>query len=139
MDKNDPPIHPLQAMVDGLGAAWQRERAGTQMTLGGLLKELESVGGERKIMGLGDPISYRGYYCDLAFEPKGAAVTVAEVLKSVRDCMGREFTGYKGGEFLMGESTPIWSAHYGDCGQRIVGLNLDVEPITLELREDDVE
>ena len=141
MAKEDPPIHPMQAMVDGMSAAWQKERSGTQVTLGGLIKTLESVDGERKIIGLGGPISYRGYYCDLAFEPTDEVVTVAKALTLARTCMGRVFTGYKGGDYMMGESTPIWSARYSDCGLRIMGLTLNAEPITLTLasEEDDTE
>lgn len=130
------PIHPMQAMVDGMGAAWQKQRATIQMTLGAFIKALEGIDPERKIAGVGGPTSYRGYYCDLAFEPTSAILSVADVLKSARDCMGRVFEGYKGGDFQMGERTPLWSAEYGDSGLRIMGLNLEADPITLNLKEE---
>jgi hypothetical protein len=125
-------------MVDGMSAAWKKQRALTQMTLGALIAALESVDPERKIVGLGSPMSYRGYYSDLAFKPSTEAVTVAEALKTARDCMGRVFEGYKGGDFCMGENTPIWSAEYGNSGcPRIMGLNLNADPITLTLKEEE--
>ena len=37
-DAPDLPIHPLQATIDGLTAAWQTERANSQMTLGALIE-----------------------------------------------------------------------------------------------------
>lgn len=129
---NDEPIHPLQAMMNGMSKALQQGRSKTQLTLGGLIKALESVDPERKIVGLGRPMSYRGYYEDLAFQPDDKPVTVAEAIKMARECMGKVFEGYKGGDFQMGELTPIWSANYGEgSSPRIMGLNWEVEPIAL--------
>lgn len=133
---NDP-ISPLQAMFDGMSAAWQKERAATQMTLGKLISALESVAKDRKIVGIGSPMSYRGYYSDLAFSPSKDAETVAVVLDRAKSCMGRVFEGYKGGDYMMGENTPIFSAEYGDGGPRIMGLNLDADPITLILKDEE--
>src|SRR3990172_4280267 len=98
------PIHPLQAMVHGMSAAWAKQRATTQMTLGALIKGLEGVDPERKITGLGSPMSYRGYYSDLAFRPSAESVPIAKVLEAARSCMGRVFEGYKGGDFCIGET-----------------------------------
>lgn len=128
---NNEPINPLQAMVDGMSAAWQKGRSKTQMTLGGLIKALEAIDPEQQIVGLGEPISYRGYYSDLSFEPDGGVTTVAQALKDAGACMGRVFEGYKGGDFQMGEMTPIWSAFYSSSGPRIMGLNLTANPISL--------
>lgn len=131
------PIHPIQAMIDGMNAAYQKQRSETQMTLGGFIAKLSSLDPERKIVGVGDPISYRGYYSDLAFEPTTDVKTVVEVLAKAKDCMGRIFEGYKGGDFQMGENTPIWSSEYGtSSSDRIMGLNTDSEPITLVLEKE---
>jgi hypothetical protein len=131
LNMSDEPIHPMQAMIDGMGAAWMKQRSKTQLTLSGLIKQLESVDQGRKIVGLGEPMSYRGYYSDLAFATDGAEMTVAEALKMVRDCMGQMFEGYKGGDFPMSAMTPLWSANYGGSGPRIMGLNAEKDPITL--------
>lgn len=127
---------PLQSMFDRLSAGWQNERAETQMTLGKLIKALEDLPPDRKINGLGKASSYRGYYDDLAFEPNEEEATVADALKCARGCMGQVFQGYKGGDFLMGERTPVWSAEWGSCGQRIMGLNVEENPIILALAPD---
>ena len=127
-------IHPLQAMVDGMSAEWQKDRAKSQMTLGELISKLEQLDGNREIAGIGKPDSYRGYYSDLAFEPIEEKTTIEALLKVCRYCMGIEFTGYKGGEYLMGESTPLWIASYGVSGDRLMELN-DSEDVIVPITE----
>ena len=118
------PIHPLQAMVNGINSALQRDRAESQMTLGALITALEALPADRQISGLGELMSYRGYYCDLAFEPSEEIETVDALLTRCREAMGKEFTGYKGGEFMMGTSTPLWIASYGyGGGDRLMSLD----------------
>lgn len=132
------PIHPLQAMVNGMNEAWQQERSRTQMTLGGFIATLEALPRERIIVGVGAAFSYRGYYSDLAFEADGRTRTVGEVLSAARACMGQVFEGYKGGDFVMGARTPLWSVeHYSMTGPRIMGLNTEADPITLTLAPED--
>lgn len=76
-------------------------------------------------------MSYRGYYSDLSFEPSEEVRSVEDVVKMLETkCLGKEFTGYKGGEYFMDENTPIWIAEYGNCGVRIMKLNGEQEPIT---------
>lgn len=83
------------------------------MKLGGLIKLLESLNPKETLpVGLSNPHSYRGYYDDLAFEPIKKESKVSDILKVVRDCVGQTFTGYKGGDFTMDESSTIWIAHY---------------------------
>lgn len=115
----------IQAFVDTIGKAAAYDRAKTQMTLGALIDRLASMD-QGVVVKLGAPISYRGYYCDLAFEPSDEGVTVEELLKTCRDCDGKEFTGYKGGEFIMDRLTPIWVAEYGQpSANRIMGVEHD--------------
>jgi hypothetical protein len=109
-------IHPLQAMLDGMSAKWQRDRAATQMTLGALMNRLKELPPDLLIDGLARPHSYRGYYSDLAFEPSGNRRTTAETLAMCQECMGQVFQGYKGGDFMMGATTPVWIAEYGCSG-----------------------
>lgn len=116
-------IHPLQAMMNGWSQNWQKQRAETQMTLGKLIAELEKLPPETPVFGLGKLMSYRGYYCDLAFSPTGEQRSVKSLLDECREAMGKVFTGYKGGDYVMGETTPLWLAAYGECGERIMGLS----------------
>jgi hypothetical protein len=115
----------LQHLIDGMIGQWQRERAASeQMTLGELIAALEAMPADLVIAGLTKPHSYRGYYCDLAFEPC-EKTTAGELLELCRGAMGRVFTGYKGGDYTMGENTPVWVANYGDCGLRLMSLGSD--------------
>ena len=115
----------IQAFVDGLSAQWQRERAGSQMTLGKLIDRLSTLPADKPINELKNPHSYRGYYCDLAFETGVNKIPVAEALALCRSAMGEVLEGYKGGDFQMGRNTPVWLANYGCTGQKLLGLNED--------------
>lgn len=65
--------------------------------------------------------SWRGVYAELAM---GYCDNEEKLLKDLlADCksaVGKEFSGYKGGEFVMGKSTPIWVANYGDSGNTAI-------------------
>ena len=115
----------MQALIDGMSAQWQRERAETQMTLGKIIQALESMPSTSSIKGIGELASYRGYYSDLAFQPEPGERSVSEVLADCCAAMGKIFQGYKGGEFVMGELTPLWIADYGVCGVKVMDINAD--------------
>lgn len=126
-------INPMQAYIDAKSAEWQKERSNTQLTLGKAIETLKAMDNDTKIVGLGELMSYRGYYCDLAFEP-GKDMTAGELLEECQNAMGRVFQGYKGGDYLMGETTPLWVAEYGDCGLKLMAINPDG---TIETQEDE--
>ena len=89
------------------------------MTLGELIEILQKADPDHVCkVGFGAPMSYRGYYDELAFEP-AENVTVASMLKNARSALGGTFIGYKGGEFLMSEHTDCWLAHYGHTGETL--------------------
>lgn len=78
--------------------------------------------------------SWRGSYNELALnytsediKPKAKPFTVTKFLKMLKDTIGKEFTGYKGGEYIMEEDTPIWVANYGNSGNTAVVDVLDNE------------
>ena len=112
----------IQYLVDGVLAEAAKERAKSQMTLGGLIDTLKELNPNMEVMGLEEPHSYRGYYQDLAFELSVSNMKVSEMLNMCQECMGEVFEGYKGGDFQMGRNTPIWVANYGSCGDKIVHL-----------------
>lgn len=126
----------LQALVDCMNSEEQKKRANSgQLTLGKLIEKLELLPPDTPITGLGALRSYRGYYADLAFEPEDGITTVGVVIERCRAAMGREFTGYKGGEFLMGENTPLWVSGYGYAsGLKLMGLEARdgaLRPVTM--------
>ena len=70
--------------------------------------------------GFGKAHSYRGFYEDVAFEPK-ENVTFGEMLVEARIALGKTFTGHKGGEYTMREYTDCWIAPYGEGGGDKIG------------------
>lgn len=48
--------------------------------------------------------------------------------------MGRVFSGWKGGDYVMGALTPLWVAEKGCCGQKLMAVRADGE---IETAEDD--
>lgn len=124
----------MQALIDGLSAQWQRERSDSQMTLGGLIHALEGMPADAQVANLCGAHSYRGYYCDLAFERAEGTRAAGDLLAECRNCMGQVFEGYKGGDFMMGASTPLWVAEYGCSGDKLMAVHADG---TIETRSDD--
>jgi hypothetical protein len=124
----------MQALIDGLGSQWQRERSATQMTLGALIAALEAMPEGAMVANLADEHSYRGYYDDLAFEHFDGLRPTVELLADCRTAMGKVYQGYKGGDFRMHAMTPVWVASYGCCGQKIMRLGVDGD---IELADDD--
>lgn len=124
----------LQQMIDGMIVEWQRERASSQMTLGKLITILGEMPPETKVVNLHDPHSYRGYYCDFAFERGEGTITAAELLTECKEAMGQVFMGYKGGDYVMGAKTPVWIANYGCSGEKLMALGADG---SIETKQDD--
>lgn len=123
----------LQEMVDAMLAANRRERSASQLTLGQLISKLEDLPGNSPVPNLTNPKSYRGYYADLAFDLEDGTCPAAYLLDLCRAALGTSFVGYKGGDFEMGRSTPLWVAGYGDVGQKII----DFDGEDLSLQDDD--
>ena len=93
------------------------------MTLGELIEELKRHDRNKIVpMGFHHPHSYRGYYDQLAFEP-ARNITVGEMLNCAQEALNTTYPGWKGGDFTMGESTEVWLADEGDCGE-IIGPEL---------------
>lgn len=47
----------------------------------------------------------------------------AELLSECKAAMGQVFTGYKGGDYVMGALTPVWVANYGCGGVKLITLS----------------
>lgn len=63
--------------------------------------------------------SYRGVYAFLAvgYDNKGEPPLVKDFIKLLESAIGKTYTGYKGGEFVMHERTPLFVANIGEAGQ----------------------
>jgi len=77
--------------------------------------------------------SYRGYYEDLGIVPDRREdvqpLNVSGVIRLLEFAIGQEFTGYKGGEFVMSRSTRVWVSEYGSASGLSVYAVEDVSNI----------
>lgn len=112
------------------------------MTLGELIKALERKGAEESVR-IGfvhfkpdlTIRSYRGDYSQLAIGYKdGGDCKVGELVAVLKEAVGKEFTGYKGGEYTMDEDTPVYIANSGESGGTyIADVRNDGWVVTLEV------
>ncbi len=110
----------LQKLVDVMNEQGRHTRAQYQLTLGALIKKLESANRNLPVLCsngvmLGELSSYRGYYSDLAFEPTEKQTTVEGLMIDCKKALDTTFVGYKGGDFVMGSDTPLWLSPWGEC------------------------
>lgn len=127
----------MQALMESMNATEQKRRAESgQLTLGSLINALERTSADLTVKGFGELHSYRGYYSDLAFTPATSRITAGELLERCKAAMGRVFQGYKGGDFLMGENTPLWISDYGTAsGMRLMGIRADEDLVIIPVTE----
>ncbi len=63
--------------------------------------------------------SYRGFYDQLALgfqmAEYGKEITVEQLAELASKAVGKVFTGYKGGDYVMHRGTALWVANYGEC------------------------
>ena len=127
----------LQSMVDNATTAARKKvmDQSAQLTLGELILTLESITDKTISISINQPKgipshlhSWRGIYAELALEyaQDGEYHTVAKLLKRLKGAVGETFIGYKGGDFTMGKTTPIWISNYGDADHNaVVGVSVD--------------
>lgn len=63
--------------------------------------------------------SYRGYYEQLALgytDDYAKEMNVGILLELLKDTIDKVFEGWKGGDYQMGEDTPMWVANPGEAG-----------------------
>lgn len=128
----------LQDVINAMNESSRRTRSQYQLTLGGAINVLETLDPEKTIlfdigMSPSDPHSYRGYYSDLCFESDSPR-SVGEFLADLKSANGHIFEGYKGGDFKMDESTPLWVAPYGSCGVAMMAIK-DGDVVTIETKD----
>ena len=118
----------LQKLVDAMSETSRMERGNYHVTLGELIEFVDKLPllTTVKFSNGSHPSgvdSYRGYYSDLAIEPSNEKINVEKFLVILRGSLGKTFMGYKGGDFIMEENTPLWMANYGDCGEAVVSIS----------------
>ena len=110
-----------------------------QLTLGELIYELKKYEPKEEVrfdFGYFEPgaiDSYRGYYEQLAIsyrEFENARMTVGVLLEMCKNALGNTFTGYKGGDYVMSEDTPLWASNRSDAtGTAIVGVTEELDVV----------
>lgn len=134
----------MQAFINAISHSGKLSREGYHLKLGSLVTKLQDAPPEATVAfdfggRPGEPHSYRGYYEDLSFEPEDSPeLKVGAFLKICRDALGQTFEGYKGGDFVMDESTVLWASPYGSSGGRaIVGAEMQDGRFVLLTRDVD--
>jgi hypothetical protein len=94
-----------------------------QITLGELIARLEGVDGSKPVVFDGGEFqpshlgSWRGSYHELAIryeESEGdESMSAGDMAYLCNEANGSEFRGYKGGDFEMDSTTPVWVANRG--------------------------
>jgi hypothetical protein len=94
-----------------------------QLTLGELILKVQAISSKEKpvVFDFDEKLTpergscWRGSYCELAINFRsGEPIDGAAFLKMLEDEIGATHKGYKGGDFTMGKTTPVWAAEdYG--------------------------
>lgn len=94
------------------------------LTLGDVLVALQKEDPEKMLkFGLTYGHSYRGYYDQVAFE-LSPYISVGNMKKEVEEAVNHTYTGWKGGEYSMNLTTPVWVADLGGTGDPLTRLTL---------------
>ena len=133
----------IQQILDNAVKAERHEKlkTSTQLTLGELILKLEPL--SRTFVAYDKSIkdkrirfdfastfptglsSWRGSYSELAiewdcsgydtsFSKDSSPMTLSSFIDLLKSAIGKEFTGWKGGEFTMGKNTPLWVSNPGN-------------------------
>lgn len=116
----------LQDIIDRAIEQAKQKRERDNYNLGNLIEDLEKYPSNAYVSiepfglyptGFG---SYRGYYEDLSIgytteKYNEKVLDCGKLLEKAKECVGKTFYGYKGGEFTMTKNSVIWLSNYGDA------------------------
>lgn len=132
----------LQEFLDNAVQAERKKVLATsdQKTLGDILAELEpliskySDADEQPQViydfGYFSPAgidSWRGAYCEIALNYLDGnydeVIRLPAFYELIKSAINQHYTGYKGGDFMMTQHTPVWVANNGQaCSTAVVGI-----------------
>lgn len=86
--------------------------------------------------GISTPHSYRGYYEEASIAPT-SGVTLSEDFAAELDAfIDTTAEGWKGGDFYMDSSTPVWVSFEGSAsGIALMGIEMDGDVMVLMTEE----
>lgn len=103
-----------------------------QLTLGMMIAVLEKMDPEIPTTLRIRWCSYRGNYSELGAEFElGSPRKLQELLMDLREVEGSTFSGWKGGEYTMFDTTPVWLAPSGISTQ----IPMTIEAFTEALQK----
>lgn len=138
----------LQSMVNSMNEMQAKDRSNYHLTYGQLVGTLESAPKDavvdERFKGIG---SWRGSYIEIAVftEDEGAdweddgieklPTNANELGALLRSLIGKDFTGWKGGNYTIEEYKPLWLTEgAGTSGNTaIVGIGDDLKFVTKEI------
>lgn len=155
----------LQALVDSMNESQAKDRSNYHLTYGGLIKALKAAPAEaefdNRVKGIG---SWRGSYIEIALftDEDGYSAQDGEFTGDYKDyskwakthdisgdfphkagelaallesLIGKDFVGYKGGNFTIAEYKPLWlETDDSTCDEiAIVGIDENLKLITKQL------
>lgn len=106
-----------------------------QLSLGEIREQLKQFNSYRVVRFVGTEYSpneascYRGSYDELAISYTEKEMTVSAFSKMLKKVLTQNYTGYKGGDYTMWDTTPVWavrdSSHYSQMAIVSVFLSED--------------
>lgn len=68
--------------------------------------------------------SWRGIYEELAIGvAQHKPIMLINFIKELKEAIGKKFEGYRGGEYIMSELTPLWADNYGKVtNEAVIGV-----------------
>ncbi|MBO9428230.1 hypothetical protein [Sulfitobacter sp. R18_1] len=90
----------------------------------------------------GDLHTWRCCYSNLAISPvpSGKGKPLSEFIEMLQDAIGTEFVGYKGGDYMMNENTPVWVADRNSADSvAILDVTLEGDQVTITTKDLDEE
>jgi len=117
-------------LMNAMSTCWAESRSEYHLTLGEAIDQIKTFDPilevEFDFGGYPDGLdSYRGYYSDLAIDKRVEKTTVDGFTAMLEAALDNTYTGYKGGDYTMTETTPLWFGAYGrSSGLAVMGLSL---------------
>lgn len=112
--------------------------AAGQRTIGELIVQLENIKNQEANIIYDfcnlqptEPDSYRGFYDQLAFgwrayDYQKPDAKVKDMLAWLKEAVGKTYTGYKGGEYVMSEDTMVWVDNTGKASSTGIANIIDM-------------
>jgi hypothetical protein len=121
----------MQRLLDAVSDACRNSRKPYHLSLGQLMAKLDALPHGMEVMAdtgafIGQEHSYRGYYDDLAFEPTSEPSNVGTLRVMISRAYQGPYQGYKGGDYIYTDDTPLWLAPYGCTGLAIIDARVEI-------------